>query len=129
MRSKEIRRRRRLFKKFQPESSLPERSLHVSRREQLEEMLKSDPDDVFLQYALAMDFISSGEHAEGIAKLESVIERDPNYVPAYFQQAQAMHHTERLDDARDVLTRGITVARQAGDAHAEREMTEYLELL
>lgn len=101
----------------------------MSRREQLEEMLKSDPDDVFLRYALAMDFISSGEHAEGIAKLDAVLDRDPNYVPAYFQQAQALHQTGRLDDARDALTRGITVARQVGDAHAEREMTEYLEML
>ena len=41
----------------------------MSRRQQLEELLKSDPDDVFLQYALAMEFVSAGDADEGLARL------------------------------------------------------------
>ena len=98
-------------------------------RKQLEQLLESDPDDVFLQYALAKACVSEGDIETGLSQFQAVIDRNPRYVPAYFQKGQALAEQGRTVEARSVLTRGIEAARQAGDRHAESEMTEFLEAL
>ena len=101
----------------------------MPRREQLEEMLKSDPDDVFLQYALAMAYASEGDTVAGVQRLRDVIDQNPDYVAAYFQAGQLLAADEAVDDAKDVVSRGIEVARRTGDQHAESEMSEFLRAL
>ena len=98
-------------------------------RKQLEQLLESDPDDVFLQYALAKACVSEGDVETGLSRFQAVIDRHPNYVPAYFQKGQALAEQGRVDEARGILTQGIQAARQTGDRHAESEMTEFLEAL
>ncbi len=98
-------------------------------RKQLEELLESDPNDVFLQYALAKACVSEGEVEEGLSKFQSVIEGHPEYVPAYFQKGQTLAEQGRTGEAQAVLAAGIQIARQVGDRHAESEMTEFLESL
>ena len=106
-----------------------ERLGKVSRREQLEEMLESDPDDVFLRYALAMQYVSEGDSAAGIERLQQVIDHAPKYVAAYFQKGQLLAQEDEIDSAKEILTRGTEVAREVGDTHAEGEMTDFLETL
>jgi predicted Zn-dependent protease len=101
----------------------------MPRRDQLLELLKSDPDDVFLLYALAMACLSDGEIQEGLQLFDRVIERDPNYVAAYFQKGQVLARESTAQEARDVIRRGIEVARRMEDEHAAGEMTAFLETL
>jgi thioredoxin-like negative regulator of GroEL len=105
------------------------RTQKLPTAQQLEQLLESDPDDVFLQYALAKARISEGDVEAGLAQFQTVIDRHPNYVPAYFQKGQALAERGRNDEARTVLIGGIHVARKVGDGHAEREMAEFLESL
>jgi thioredoxin-like negative regulator of GroEL len=105
------------------------RTQNLPTRQQLEQLLESDPDDVFLQYALAKTCISEGDVAGGLAQFQRVIDLHPEYVPAYFQKGQALAEQGRTEEAREVLTSGIQIARKVGDAHAEREMTEFLDML
>lgn len=101
----------------------------MSRREQLTQMLQSEPNDVFLNYALGMAMLAEGDDESGIDQLQHVIDLDAKYVAAYFQKGQALARAERTDEARDVLHRGIAVARQTRDGHAEAEMTGFLDTL
>lgn len=96
---------------------------------QLEELLAAEPDDLFLRYALAKACVSEGEIERGLSLFEEVLERDPDYVAAYFQKGQALVEAGRAEDARDALTRGIATARKVGDSHAEAEMTAFLDTL
>lgn len=101
----------------------------MSRREKLERLLESSPDDAFLRYALALECVSAGEVEEGIRGLEQVIERDPDYVAAYFQLGQLLAQRDQLPSAREILKTGIGVARKVRDAHAESEMSGFLATL
>ncbi len=101
----------------------------MPRRDQIEELLKSDPDDLFLLYALAMAYISEGDTEEGLNRLDDVIERDPNYVAAYFQKGQTLAGEGNTSDAKLAITQGIDVARKIQDSHAEGEMSAFLESL
>jgi len=105
------------------------RTQNLPTRQQLEQLLESEPDDVFLQYALAKACISEGDIERGLTQFQAVIERHPEYVPAYFQKGQSLAEQGRTEEARDVLASGIQIARKVGDGHAEREMTEFLDAL
>ena len=98
-------------------------------RQQIEELLKSDPDDIFLLYGLAKAIAAEGDIDAAVAAFDDVIARDANYVAAYFQKGQTLAEEGRTDEARTALTRGIEAARRTGDRHAEMEMTAFLETL
>jgi len=101
----------------------------MSRRQQIEALLKDEPDDTFLNYALAKELVSEGDSVAGIAVFDRVLELNPDYVPAYFQKAQTLAGDGEIEAARDVLAQGIEVAQRIGDSHAAGEMTAYLDTL
>lgn len=101
----------------------------MPRRAQIEELLKADPHDPFLKYALAKELASEGDVPAALAAFDRVIDEHPDYVPAYFQQGQTLAGEGEADAAREVLTRGIAVARRVGDAHAAGEMAAFLDTL
>jgi Flp pilus assembly protein TadD len=93
-----------------------------SRRQQLEEMLRDDPNDPFLRYGLAMDHASAGDDAGAIRHFQDLIAADATYVPAYMQAGQALLRLDRVAEARQMWQKGVAVAQQQGDAHAAEEM-------
>ncbi len=101
----------------------------MSRREKLEAMLAQNPDDSFLEYALAMQCAAEGDVPVAVRRMAALLERDPQYVPAYFQLAQIVAGQGAADRARPLLVRGIEVARGAAHDHAEGEMRGFLEQL
>lgn len=101
----------------------------MPKREQIQELLKNEPHDVFLQYALAMAYLSEGKFDEGVQQLRIVVEQHPDYVAAYFQMGQQLAGNQENEPAADIIRRGIEAARRVGDDHAEMEMTGFLETL
>lgn len=99
----------------------------MNRRQKLESMLQEDPADTFLQYALAMQCLSEGDDKGGAERFEALLAQDPNYVPAYMQLALALEKSADVERSREVLKRGIEVAKRTGDDHAEGEMRGFLE--
>mgnify|MGYP001065311162 CR=1 FL=1 len=101
----------------------------MSRREKIEAMLAQEPGDVFLRYSLAMELDKEGDHDRSLQLLYELAEGDPPYVPAFFMAGQQLARLDRIDEAREVITRGIAAARAAGDAHAAGEMEGFLDTL
>src|SRR5690242_12862194 len=97
-----------------------------SRRARIEAMLADDPQDAFLRYSLAMELGKEGEHDRNLELLRGLQADQPPYVPAFFMAGQQLAQLNRLNEARAVLRDGIEKARQAGDAHAAGEMSEFL---
>jgi Flp pilus assembly protein TadD len=98
-----------------------------TRKQQLEEMLKDDPADSFLRYALAMEMVSGGNDTDAVTQFQMLFEADPNYVAAYHQCGLALVRLGRLQEARGTIRQGITVAGQQGNQHAVEEMGVLLE--
>jgi predicted Zn-dependent protease len=101
----------------------------VPRREQLQAMLHAEPDDVFLNYALAKALVEEGRADDALAQFRRTLRLDPDHVASYFQMAQVLAAEGNPDEARTVVSQGIDVARKVGDAHAEMEMTGFRESL
>jgi thioredoxin-like negative regulator of GroEL len=97
-----------------------------SRRQKIEAMLASEPQDQFLRYALANELQKEGEHEPALALLRGLMHEQPPHVAAHFRAAQLLAGLQRIDDARAALRAGIETARSQGDAHAAGEMSEFL---
>ena len=95
--------------------------------EQIEKLLEAEPDDAFLNYSLAMALVKEDRINEGLARFERVFEIDPNYCAAYYHQGKTYLESERYDEAREILRRGMEAAQRAGDGHAQGEMQELSE--
>lgn len=98
-------------------------------RQQLEQLLDAEPDDLFLRYALAKTLVSEGKLECALVQFHRVLDLNADYVPAYFQMGQALAEAGRTDEARGIVERGIDVARRVGDSHAAGEMSGFLDLL
>jgi len=95
------------------------------RMDQLEAMIADDPADPELRYFLAMEYASAGDEptaAEHFLRLTA----DSTYVPAFLQAGQILNRISRIDEACAALRKGIAIARQKGDTHAEGEMAGLL---
>lgn len=100
-----------------------------SRKEQIEALLAADPNDSFLRYGLAMEYVSAGLNDEAVRHFQELVERDPDYVPAYLMGGQALARLGREEEARALLQAGITVATRKEDYHAAGEMSGLLATL
>jgi len=93
-----------------------------SRRELLESFVAEKPDDAFSRYGLALEYMNSGDAANAEAQFRELLKRNPTYVPGYQMLGQLLAKQSRTDDARLILTQGVSTAAKAGNGHAQAEM-------
>ncbi len=92
----------------------------------LEEFVARKPDDSFSRYGLAMECMNGGDPAAADVHFRALIERNPDYIPAYLMYGQLLARESRNDEARHVLSNGINAAAKKGDQHARSEMETLL---
>jgi Flp pilus assembly protein TadD len=97
-----------------------------TRRQQIEEMLREEPNDPFLRYGLAMEHVSERDDEQAVRCLQELSALAPDYLAAYMQAAQALIRLGRISEARETLNRGIPLARRQGNQHAAEEMQGFL---
>jgi tetratricopeptide (TPR) repeat protein len=95
----------------------------------LSEILSANPEDTFARYGLAMEYSKAGQIEQALAEYKTLIDKNPDYTPAYFMAAQTLADAGRADEAKRWLVDGISSARRTGNQHAQSEMTAMLEEL
>ncbi|GAC1650287.1 MAG: hypothetical protein NVS9B15_09790 [Acidobacteriaceae bacterium] len=93
----------------------------------LEEFVAQNPNDSFARYGLALEMGNAGDTEGAIAQFEALTGTNADYTAAYQMWAQMLIKTQRSDEARSVLEKGIACAQRTGNQHAEREMRGMLE--
>ncbi len=99
------------------------------RIEFLQDTLKANPDDMFARYALAMELSTSDRPADAWPHFEYLLSHHPDYSATYFQAGKFLVQQNRWQEARGVFAKGIEVAQQQGNRHAESELLVALESL
>lgn len=94
----------------------------TNRREQLEAMLRDDPHDSFLRYALAMEHRAANNPTAALAELRQLLAHDTAYLPAYQQAGQLLIQMGDHAAAKAMLSEGVRLAGQLGNGHAAEEM-------
>ncbi len=93
-----------------------------TRRQNLEEFVATHPNDAFARYGLALECVNAGEHELAVGHFRKLIETNPSYVAGYFHFGQLLARLKRSDEARAILSSGVSVAQKAGNQHALEEM-------
>ena len=101
----------------------------MSRRAQIEQLLAEDPNDLFLQYSLALEYEKEGAVDEALKRLGALMRNDPPYVAAFHMAGQIYAKAGRLEEARRVLREGIEAARDQQRQHDAAEMADLLATL
>lgn len=98
----------------------------ASRREKLEVMLQSSPDDQMLKYMLAMEFDKEGNSEKSLELFGSLMNTATPYVPAFLMAGQLLTRIGRVEEARKTFSAGIQQAQQQDNSHAAGEMAGFL---
>lgn len=98
----------------------------MSRKEQLLSFLKESPEDSFLNYALAQEFIGEGNDTEAEKIFISLLSNDPEYTATYYHMGKLLERKAQKDDAMDMYRKGIVMAKKKGEQHTLSELQSAL---
>lgn len=98
----------------------------MNRLDILKQMEAKQPDDAFVKYAIATEYISQGNDAEALPYFTLLVYRFPDYLPTYLHLGMLYERLEKLSEATEAYKQGIEVAKKAGDKKALGELNEAL---
>jgi tetratricopeptide (TPR) repeat protein len=102
----------------------------MNRLANLYKMLEIQPEDVFLNYALAMELISLNNYEESIHQLEWLQANQSDYLPTYYQLAAIYIETEQVDKAINIYKKGMDLAKVQNETKTFNELkSAYEELI
>lgn len=99
------------------------------RLQELHFLLEEVPNDVFVKYAIALEWFKLGQIETAIKDLKSLLINAPDYIPAYFRLGQWYAEQDALEDARSILEKGFNLAKTQKDLKAAAEIQELLSLI
>ena len=97
-----------------------------SRLLKLLALLKSEPNDSFLLFAVAKEYESKGNEQEALAKYTFLLDCDPAYTGTYFHLAKLYERKDEKEKAIVTYRKGIAECKKQNDMHALAELTTAL---
>lgn len=101
----------------------------LNRKEQLTQMLETEPNDVFLNYALAMEFLSGNNFEGAKQQLEKTLGLNETYLPCFYQLGQVAEKLALFDEAIAYYKKGLEIAKAQNNTKAMGEIKEALWML
>jgi tetratricopeptide (TPR) repeat protein len=92
-------------------------------------MLKTDPSDSFLTYALGLEYEKAGDLKKAIEVIKELTKTDPDYLGAYYKLGQLYEAINKMPQAIDIYTHGIKLSTEKNDNKAKGELEEALWLI
>lgn len=99
-----------------------------SRLDSLNEMLKEQPDDAFLLYAIALEEYKQLPE-KGINLLQKLRQLQPDYLPLYYTLGKWLEENLNNSAAVEILNEGFELARKVNDKKTMREIRQALDEL
>ena len=103
--------------------------MNEQRLKQLQELLKSEPNDCFLLHAMGVEYFSSERYDNAIEFFKKAIFNDKNYLASYYQLGQALERIDNNAEAIEVYRQGIEVAKKQNNNKALGELNQALLML
>lgn len=100
-----------------------------NRLELLRSMVGENPNDSFLRYGLAMEYINSGDLERAIEEFRALLAANPSYSAAYYHGGQALEKAGRREEARTLYKEGLDATTRNGDLHTRSEIQAALDSL
>lgn len=94
----------------------------MSRIEKIQEFLKSNPGDSFLEHALALELIKIGEELKAEELFKGLLEREPTYIGSYYHLGKLLERKQANEEALVWYEKGMEECKKASDQHAYNEL-------
>jgi len=92
-------------------------------------MLKEEPEDVFLNYALAVEFVGEGKYTEAEQQFLKTVKLNSEYLPCYYQLGQLNEKLKKEKEALEYYKTGLALAQKQNNQKAVNEINEAIFLL
>lgn len=96
--------------------------MQTDRLQKLLDFLKNEPDDEFLLYALATEYLRLNQPDTALSYYERLVTDHPSYVGTYYHLGKLYEALNRKQDAIITYQNGMKIAREARDNHALSEL-------
>lgn len=93
-----------------------------TRLEQLKDFLKESPNDSFLKYALASEYLKLNDKDMALHYYEDLMANHADYVGTYYHLGKLYEALDRGEEAIKTYEKGIHIARGKRDMHAMSEL-------
>jgi tetratricopeptide (TPR) repeat protein len=101
----------------------------MERINKIKEMLRENPQDSFLEHALALECIKLGNDEEAKRLFQNLLNREPGYIGSYYHLSKLLERIGETDEAVKWYEKGMQEAKRAGDNHALSELRSAYEEL
>jgi Tfp pilus assembly protein PilF len=95
----------------------------------LVELLKKEPNDVFLIYALGIEYVAELDLKEAEEKFKKVLSIDENYIAAYYQLGKLFESQLRNEEALTYFRIGLEKAKEQKNNRSVNEFKEAIFML
>ena len=96
--------------------------MQISRLEKLLEFIKNEPEDPFLKYALATEYLRINQTDKALEYYEDLVNNHRNYTGTYYHLGKLYEALGRKQDAITTYETGMLVTREQHDNHAFSEL-------
>jgi len=96
--------------------------MEISRLDKLLAFIQNEPEDEFLKYALATEYLRLNDTEKALSYYEDLVNNHPNYTGTYYHLGKLYEALGRKDDAISTYEKGIAITRAKRDMHALSEL-------
>lgn len=93
-----------------------------NRLEQLLKFLEQEPNDPFLKYALATEYVRKNKLEQALFYYEELINKHASYLGTYYHLGKLYEQLGRKQEATQTYQTGMELAKQTRDMHAFSEL-------
>jgi tetratricopeptide (TPR) repeat protein len=96
--------------------------MNSNRLQKLLNFIESEPNDPFLKYALATEYIALNDTNKALQYFEDLVANHKDYVGTYYHLGKLYEALNRKEEAIRTYQQGMLMARSANDNHAYAEL-------
>nr|WP_067059349.1 tetratricopeptide repeat protein [Mucilaginibacter sp. L294] len=96
--------------------------MEISRLDKLLAFIQNEPEDEFLKYALATEYLRLNDSEKALSYYEDLVNNHPNYTGTYYHLGKLYEALNRKDDAISTYEKGMEITKAKHDMHAFSEL-------
>ena len=96
--------------------------MEMNRLEKLLEFIQNEPNDEFLKYALATEYLRLNNTEKALRYYEDLVNNHPNYTGTYYHLGKLYEALNRKQDAIAIYEKGMKITKEKRDNHSFSEL-------
>lgn len=96
--------------------------MDTSRLDKLLAFIQNEPEDEFLKYALATEYLRLNDTEKALSYYEDLVQNHPGYTGTYYHLGKLYEALNRKDDAINTYEKGMEITKAKRDMHAFSEL-------